>query len=183
VESTLRTITERSQFTPNGLANWDRDYGEFYIEETGIIADALEEALVQDYDGVIRIAPAIPPAWDFDGSVSVRGRTKVDVEVRNGEVVLAVIEAGSTAPIRVRNPWPGQAVDVVSGTLKKVISADSAQELQFHAIAGNHYLIEKHEAPAAATPFAELSGIPAHVAKKLGSVQIGLFKDESGQAK
>ena len=106
VESTLVTITEHSQLTPNGFANWDREYGEFYIEETGIVADALQEALVQDYDGVIRIGPAIPSAWDFDGSVFVRGRTKVDVEARNGEVVLAVIEAGSTAPIRVRNPWP-----------------------------------------------------------------------------
>jgi alpha-L-fucosidase 2 len=183
VESTLVTITERSQFTPNGFANWDHDYGEFYIEETGIVADALEEVLVQDYDGVIRIAPAIPPAWDFDGSVFVRGKTKVDVEVRNGEVVLAVIEAGSTAPICVRNPWPEQAVDVVSGTAKKMISADSGPELRFRAIAGNRYLIEKHDAPATAMPFAQISGRPAPVAKKFGSVQIGLFKDESWQAK
>ena len=134
VESTLVTITEHSQLTPNGFANWDREYGEFYIEETGIVADALQEALVQDYDGVIRIGPAIPSAWDFDGSVFVRGRTKVDVEARNGEVVLAVIEAGSTAPIRVRNPWPEQAVDVVSGNSKKVISADSGPELRFRLL-------------------------------------------------
>jgi alpha-L-fucosidase 2 len=72
---------------------------------------------------------------------------------------------------------------VVSGISKKVISADSGPELRFRAIAGNRYLIEKHDAPAAAMPFAELSGTPALVAKKLGSVQIGLLKDEPGQAK
>jgi alpha-L-fucosidase 2 len=61
-------VTERSQRRVNGFANWDRQYGEFCIEETGIVADAIEEALVQDYDGLIRTAAAIPPGWDFDGS-------------------------------------------------------------------------------------------------------------------
>ncbi len=42
---------------------------EFYVEQSGVAADALQESLVQDYDGLIRIAPAIPPGWDFDGSV------------------------------------------------------------------------------------------------------------------
>jgi len=174
--STLRIITERSQHTVNGFANWDQDYGEFYIEETGIVADALQEALVQDYDGVIRIAPAIPPEWDFAGSVFVRGKTKVDVEVRQGEIVTVVIEADTTGPVRVRNPWPGQAVDVVAGSsTKKVVSGDSGQELRFDAVAGTSYLIQKHAAPVTALGFDAVSGTAAHEAKKLGSVQIGIF--------
>lgn len=183
VGSTLRIITERSQHTVNGFANWDRAYGEFYIEETGIVADALQEALVQDYDGVIRIAPAIPPGWDFDGSVFVRGKTKVDVEVRNGEVTTVVIEAGTTAPIHLSNPWPGQSVDVIAGaTETKVINGDSAKELTFQAVAGTKYLIQRHDAPVTALPFAPVSGTAAHEARKFGSVQIGLFHDESAHA-
>jgi len=58
----------------NGFANWDDGYGEFYIEQIGILADALQEAIVQGYDGLIRIDPAIPPGWNFDGSVFVRAR-------------------------------------------------------------------------------------------------------------
>jgi alpha-L-fucosidase 2 len=177
VGSTLRLITERSQHTVNGFANWDQEYGEFYIEETGIVAAALEEALVQDYDGVIRIAPAIPPEWDFAGSVFVRGKTKVDVEVRQGEIVTAVIEAGTTGPLRLRNPWPGQAVDVVAGNTNKVVSGDSGQELRFDAAAGTSYLIQKHASPVTALKFAPLSGTAASEAKKLGSVQIGIFHD------
>ena len=100
VGSTLVTVTERSQHTVNGFANWDRSYGEFYIEETGIVADALQEALVQDYDGVIRIAPAIPPGWDFDGSVFVRARTRVDVQVHDGAVTTVVLEPGITQQLR-----------------------------------------------------------------------------------
>ncbi len=180
VGSTLRIITERSQHTANGFANWDREYGEFYIEETGIVADALQEALVQDYDGVIRVAPAIPPGWDADGSVFVRGKTKVDVEVHDGEVTTVAIEAGTAAPLRVRNPWPGQSVDVVAGsTGMKVVSGNSAHEIRFLAMAGTKYVIQKHDAPVSAVPFAPVSGTAAQEAKKLGSVQIGLFRAEA----
>jgi alpha-L-fucosidase 2 len=180
VGSTLRIITERSQHTPNGFANWDREYGEFYIEETGIVADALQEALVQDYDGVIRIAPAIPPGWDFDGSVFVRGKTKVDVEVHEGEVTTVVIEAGTTAPLRVRNPWLGQSVDVVAGSVEtKVVSGNSAGELRFPAVAGTKYLIQKHDMSISSVRFAPVSGAAAQEAKKLGSVQIGLFRTDA----
>lgn len=182
VGSMLKTITERSQHTINGFANWDSEYGEFYIEETGIVADALEEALVQDYDGLIRIAPAIPSAWDFEGSVSVRGNSRVDVEVRDGQVVTAVIEAGTTGLLRVRNPWPDQPVDVVSGSETKIVNHASTRELSFPVVAGNKYLIEKHDAPVENLPFVPVSGTPATVARKLGSLQIGLFRDGSGQA-
>lgn len=182
VGSTLRIITERSQHTKNGFANWDSEYGEFYIEETGIVADALEEALVQDYDGVIRFAPAIPPGWDFDGSVFVRGKTKVDVQVREGQVVTAVIEAGTTGTLRFRSPWPGQSVDVIAGTAgTKVVSGNSRQELSFRAVAGTRYLVQKHDAPVASLPFASVGGTAAKEATKLGSVQIGLIVGENGQ--
>ena len=180
VGSILRLITERSQHTVNGFANWDQEYGEFYSEEVGIVAAALEEALVQDYDGVIRFAPAIPPGWDFAGSVFVRGKTKVDVEVRHGEIVTAVIEAGTTAPLRVRNPWPGEAVDVVTGsTSKNLVNGDSGQEIRFDAAAGTSYLIQKHAAPVTGLRFDPVSGAAASQAKKLGSVQIGIFPDPS----
>lgn len=182
VGSTLLTITEQSQHTVNGFANWDREYGEFYIEETGIVADALEEALVQDYDGVIRIAPAIPRTWDFQGSVFVRGKTKVDVEVRDGEIVTVAIEAGTTAPLRVRNPWPGQSVDIIAGaSAKKNVSDDADLELSFPAVAGAKYLIERHEAPVTRLPFAAVRGDAATEARKLRSVQIGLFRGDSDQ--
>lgn len=184
VASTLRIITQHSQHTVNGFANWDRNYGEFYIEETGIVADALQEALAQDYDGVIRIAPAIPPDWDFDGSVFVRGKTKVDIETRNGKLVIAVIEAGSTASLRVRNPWPGQSVDILAGAAgTKVVHDESAGDLTFQAMAGTKYLLQRHDMPVTALPFAPVSSVAAHEAKKFGPVQIGLFHDEPGHAK
>lgn len=132
------------------------------------------------YDGVIRIGPAIPPGWDFEGSVYVRGKTRVDVQMRRGEILAVVIDAGTTGPVRFRNPWPGETVNVVAGKANaKLVSSDSSREIQFEAVAGTSYLIEKFDTPATALSFAPVSGTPAREAKKLGSVQIGLFRDES----
>jgi hypothetical protein len=182
VGSTLVRVTEHSQHTVNGFANWDERYGEFYVEETGIVADALQEALVQDYDGLIRIAPAIPTGWDFDGSVFVRGRTKVDVQVRNGVVTTAVIESRITQPLHVRNPWPGQPVDIISGTGRTMVRADSGSVLSFRSVAGTSYRLMQHTSPAEHEEFAPVSGNPADVPKRLGPVQIGIFKSTSRSA-
>jgi hypothetical protein len=178
VGKTLAQITERSQHSVNGLANWNRKYGEFYIEQTGVVAAALQEMLVQDYDGLLRIAPAIPPGWDVDGSVYVRGRTKVDVQVAGGVVTTAVIEAGSAQSFRVRNPWPGHAVDIIaSSNGARIVKGDFKPVLTFHAAAGMHYLLECEDSPISGMRFAPVSGMPARTPKKLGRVQIGLFGD------
>lgn len=179
VGKTLAQITEHSQHSVNGLANWDKKYGEFYIEQTGVVAAALQEMLVQDYDGLLRIAPAVPPGWDVDGSVYVRGRTKVDVQVAGGVVTTAVIEAGTAQSFRVRNPWPGHAVDIIVGsTGARIVKGDSSRVLTFHAAAGGRYLLQHEDSPISGMRFAPVSGTPPRRAKRLGGVQVGLFGDE-----
>jgi alpha-L-fucosidase 2 len=176
VRSMLFKVTESSQHSINGLANWDKEYGEFYVEQVGVVAEALQEALVQDYDGLIRLAPATPTGWNFDGSVYVRGKTRVDVQVREGRVTTAVIEAGTTQSIRIRNPWPGEAVDVVSGpTMAKIVSGATSPVITFHGIAGTRYLLERREDPVTDKSFVPMTGVQAVTAKRLGKVQIGLF--------
>ncbi|MGA7343723.1 MAG: glycoside hydrolase [Terracidiphilus sp.] len=149
---------------------------EFYVEQSGVAADAIQEALAQDYDGLIRIAPAIPTGWDFDGSVFVRGKTKVDVQVRDGVPTTVAIESGIEQPLKIRNPWPGQAVDVAAGnTGANIVDSAAGAVISFTAAAGTTYLVERHGVPAAKQQFAPISGTPATTAKKLGSVQLGLF--------
>ena len=180
VGATLIELTKKYQGFINGMAKWEPTAKEFYVEQTGIVADALQEALAQDYDGVIRIAPAIPPGWDFDGSVYVRGNTKVDVQTRNGAVVTTVIEAGTTQSLKVRNPWPGKPVDVISGkTGKTVVSklGERGTVIEFAATTGTNYLIKNHGEPIVGDRFATVGGAPASSPRKLGPVQIGLFRD------
>jgi alpha-L-fucosidase 2 len=174
VAKTLTTTTEKFQGFPNGMAKWEASAKEFYVEQVGVVADALQEALVQDYDGVIRIAPAIPPGWDFDGSVFVRGRTKVDVQTRSGVVTLVVIEAGASGPQKLRNPWPGKVATVISGnTGKQILKASAGPLIEFAGIAGESYrVMPGGDVPAKLSP---VTGTAAAAAKRLGRVQIGLY--------
>ena len=112
-------LTEKYQTYPSGLASFMGP--EFYVEQDGVLADALQDALVQDYDGQVRIAPAWPSDWDVDGAVYIQHRDKVDVQIRRGKIVTVGIEAGSAQKIRVRNPWPGESVEVVDARTEAVV--------------------------------------------------------------
>ena len=187
VGAVLLKSTENSARCVNGFTGCDSKGSngeappprslEFYVEQSGVTADALQEALVQDYDGLIRIAPAIPAGWDFDGSVYVRGKTKIDVQVRDGVPTTVVVESGIEQSLKVRNPWPGQTVDIVAAkTGTKVLAGATGAVISFKAAADSSYLFERQSAPTVTQPFAPISGTPATSAKKLGPVQLGLFR-------
>jgi alpha-L-fucosidase 2 len=173
VQSTLIQLTEKYQSFVNGFANWGGPTGEFYVEQQGVVTAALDEALVQDYDGVIRINPAFPKDWDVDGQVAVRGKTKVDVRLGGGTAQRVVIEAGSTGRLKVRNPWGEAAVDMTMEGQRAVKLAGGT--LEFSVIAGRSYLLVPAGTDAGNSFHEELSGTPATSAKRLGKVQIGIF--------
>jgi alpha-L-fucosidase 2 len=174
VGSTLVQLTEKYQQFANGFANWGGSAGEFYIEQSGVVATALQEALVQDYDGVIRIAPAIPPGWNFDGSVWVRGKTKVSVHVRNGAPVEVIVESGIAQTLHIRNPWPGHTAEIVSSDEKgvKTSKRKGEAEITLEAAEGGTYALRSVEGPSLI--FITITGEPASAPKKLGSVSIGI---------
>jgi lysophospholipase L1-like esterase len=181
VSSTLIKCTRDWQSYVNGMALTDVEDSkhpqeEFDIKQVGIVADALQEALVQDYDGLICFAPAIAPGREFDGIVYVHGKTKVDVQVRDGISTTVVIEPGITQTRKLRNPWPGRAIDVISGkTGTRVVDGTAGPVITFKAIAGENYLVEKHSEPISNRLFESIGGTPTTSAKKLGPVQLGLF--------
>jgi hypothetical protein len=170
VSSTLIALTERYQKYKNGFANWGGPAGEFYVEQEGIVALALAEALVQDYDGLIRIAPAVSRAWDFEGTVWVRNRTRVDVQTRAGVPDTVVIDAGASETLAIRNPWPGKPVEVVDANGRTAVrSTGSIVKLSVRQ--GKSYLLRP---TGSATPaFASISGEASQQPKNLGIVQIG----------
>ncbi len=175
VRSTLIELTELYQKYPNGLANWGGASGEFYMEQAAVTADALQEALVQDYDGLLRIAPALPAGWDFAGSVFVRGRTKVDVQTRAGTITTLVIESGSRQHLRLRNPWPGRQVSVEdAGSSRLLLCAQSSPEIAWAARARHTYRVYPAEQARLGAKVAPLIGQPAQAARHLGRVAIGL---------
>jgi alpha-L-fucosidase 2 len=176
VASTLKALTEHYQVFPSGLASWGGATAEFYIEQIGVVSDALSEALVQDYDGVIRIAPAIPPGWTMAGSVAVRHRTTVDVQVQNGVVITTVITSGASQTLRVASPWADSTnatvtvTDCSSGKQRQ--TTQSGAILEFAASAGHAYCLARSGTPGA--PFAPVTAERASSPRQLGTRTIGL---------
>ncbi|MDX6352517.1 MAG: alpha-L-fucosidase 2, partial [Streptomyces sp.] len=185
VRSDLISITEGHQVYPNGFADIGNTVGyQPYIEQESGVATAVNEALAQDYDGIIRFAPAWPSDWNVSGSVYIQGKSKVDVQVQDGHLVTAAIEAGTTGVLRVKNPWAGQQVEVVDGRNgHTVVAAGSQDILTVPVKAGTSYLVQQVSAPTTDLPFAKVTGSAPSAARHLGGVQIGLDKTaQSGTA-
>ena len=171
-------LTEKYQAYPSGLASFMGP--EFYVEQAGVLTDALQAALVQDYDGLVRIAPAWPKDWDADVTVSIRHNGKVDVQIRKGETLTVGIEAGSADKIRIRNPWPGQSVRVLDAATSAVqLPATSNAIIEFVPKTGKSYLLKPGISVAAEVPFKPVSGVAAIVPRSLGSRTIGILAEGS----
>jgi hypothetical protein len=174
-KSCALALTERYQVYPSGLAGFMGP--EFFVEQIGVLADALQNALVQDYDGLIRIAPAWPQDWDVDGTVYVQHRTKVHVQIRNGNVLTVGLENGSRGTVRIRNPWPGQSVDVIDARSSAVVlPAGSQAILEFPARAATTFLIQQTQGANIQLPFETISSKKANTPKTLGSRTIGIAR-------
>jgi hypothetical protein len=177
MRKTLVDLTEAYQHRPSGLASFGPTYPEPYAEQGGVVTTALQDSLVQDYDGLLRIAPALPSGWYADATVYIQHRGKVDVQVRNGTPVTVAIEAGADGGIAVRNPWAGQKVEVVSAdgrSPRVVVGPTSAATFTVPARAGHAYLVEPVAGPTTALRYAPVTGARATTYRQLGDVTIGL---------
>ncbi|HET9170950.1 MAG TPA: RICIN domain-containing protein [Actinospica sp.] len=175
VASDLTAITEKYQKYIDGMADWGTG-DEPYIEQSANVALAINESLVQDYDGILRIDPALPSGWDADGTHYIQGDDTVSVQVHGGVIGTVGINAGSSSTLTVRNPWPGKSVEVVDGGNEStvIVSPTTASQFTIPATSGHSYLIQQVAAPVSGMTFAAVTGTPATTAGHLGGVQIGL---------
>ncbi|MDT4977599.1 MAG: alpha-L-fucosidase 2 [Pseudonocardiales bacterium] len=177
VESNLVSLTAGHQVYPNGFGDLGSTVGyQPYIEQEAGVATAVDEALAQDYDGIIRFAPAWPSDWDGSGTVYVQGNSKVDVQVQNGQLVTAAIEAGTTGTVKVKNPWAGKQVQVVDGSTPSSVVVQPTSDAIFTVpvTAGKSYLVEQVSALTTTLPFAQVGGTAPSTDRHLKNVQIGL---------
>jgi alpha-L-fucosidase 2 len=175
-KASLMALTEKYQVYPSGMGTLSTGGSlagaEFYVEQVGVLADALQSALVQD-DGLVRIAPAWPKDWDADATVYIRHQSKVHVQIHEGNIETVGIEAGSVRKMRVRNPWLGEKVEVIDASNGDVVlPASSNAVLEFQVRAGRAYLVR--QVSASPLSFAAVSGVRAVAPKVMGSRMIGI---------
>ena len=175
VSATLVALTEKYQKRISGLASFAGM--DAYAEQQGVVAAALGEALIQDYDGLLRIAPALPPGWDADATGYIQGNARVSVQIHGGVLTTVGITAGSTTTIRIRNPWPGKQIEVVDGGDEStvVLSPTTAGTISLPATAGHTYLVQLVGNPVSGMTFTGVNASPATKVRTLkGTVSIGI---------
>lgn len=173
VKTALLTLTGKYQQYPSGFSGFTGN--EFYVEQIGVVAATLQDALVQDHDGLIRIAPAWPKGWNADATVYIRQRGKVDLQIRDGVPATVAIESGADGNMAVRNPWPGHCAEVIaSDNGKHIAKTDRHDVLHFSTRAGNAYLIQRVDQPSTNLPYAAIDGTATDTPKTLGARHIGL---------
>lgn len=169
VASTLQLDAATHSQYANGLAAFSSSLTEPYDETVGVVALTVNESLATDYDGLLRIAPAIPSNWNAEGTVAIQHRSSVHAQVENGQLATAVIESGSKHDIRVRNPWPGQSAEVVQANRggHVVVAPTTADTFVIHANAHSSYAVQRPTAPLSAEPFAPLTADAATAPRHL----------------
>jgi hypothetical protein len=176
MKNALLNAIRAFQVYPSGMASFTRQpASEPYIEQIGVLAATVPEALVQSYDGLVRIAPAWPGDWTGEGTVAIPHNSKVHVQVFNGTPATVALSSGANQQVNVRNPWQGQSVRVVDGQSGAVVvNPTTSGTLTIPAQQGKTYLVERTAAPTLNQPFAALTGTPASAARRLDQVSIGL---------
>ena len=160
------------QTFPCGLASLDATRLEPYVEQIGVLTTAINEALVQDYDGTVRIAPAWPPAWDAVGTVYIQGSSKVHVRFQSGAIAFAVLEVGTTGTLPVRNPWTAAQAAVIDDAGQQVVAPTTDMTLSVPVQQGHSYLIMPGAGPAPMP--VRVTGSAATTVKTLNARTIGV---------
>lgn len=83
-------------------------YRPFTLETNMMFAESVQEMLMQCYDGVIRVFPAVPEEWlqncSFEGFLAF-GNVKVSASARDGAPQKVTLTARRNGPARIFNPF------------------------------------------------------------------------------
>jgi alpha-L-fucosidase 2 len=117
-------------------------YRPFTLESNMCAADAIQEMLMQCYDGTIRVFPAIPATWsetgcEFDGFLSYGG-IKVSSAIENNKVCYIRLNPKKDTVCRIVNPFGCEQVQVQTGDFIDTLSGDT---LTLSLKAGSEYLL------------------------------------------
>lgn len=128
-------------------ANGFHDDNNGCLESNGLIATGINEMLLQSYNGLIRVFPAIPQDKNFVSKFTLRamGGFIVSSEYENEEVKYIGIKSLFGNRIRVANPWTGERVRVKAGE-KELLVTDS-NEIVCGTLANEVYVIERVKKP------------------------------------
>ena len=105
----------RDMISKRGIPNGFLKENPHGIEQLNTIPDAIQEMMLQSYEGVLRIFPVWPRAERPNASFRnfrAWGGFEVSAVLKDGEVERVTILSHKGHSCKVENPWPGKSVEV-----------------------------------------------------------------------
>jgi alpha-L-fucosidase 2 len=126
-------------------------YRHFDNEAMPIVATALNEMLLQSYDGAVRLFPATPEAWSASFRLACTGGFVADAELQEGKVAWVCLDSRLGKTCRLVAPWGGDAscleLDASGESLgsiaPKTVAWGEDVALEFPTTAGHRYLLTR----------------------------------------
>ncbi len=136
----LRLHAELYQDHPSGLQDY---YGRDpaihpYLEGSGTLSTGVGEMLLQSWEGVLRVCPALPSAWSADFKLLAMGGFEITGHAEKGKVTALELLSLRGKPLTLVNPFGATATVQSDG--KTVLTSADAQ-LKFLTQAGKAYLV------------------------------------------
>ena len=105
----------RDMISKRGIPNGFLKENPHGIEQLNTIPDAIQEMMLQSYEGVLRIFPVWPRAERPNASFRnfrAWGGFEVSAVLKDGEVERVTLLSHKGHSCKVENPWPGKSVEV-----------------------------------------------------------------------
>ncbi|MCK4590500.1 MAG: hypothetical protein KAT86_02000, partial [Candidatus Latescibacteria bacterium] len=132
-----------------------------FLESGSGFINAIDEMLLQSYDGVIRLFPAIPASWKRARVAGLRavGGFLVCSEFNQSEVKYVSVESLAGYKCQVISPWPDQGIRVRDLTAKEEVEFEKhAGKVIFDTLKGHLYILERVNQPIDSFPMKAITG-------------------------
>ncbi|SDI97684.1 glycosyl hydrolase family 95 catalytic domain-containing protein [Nonomuraea jiangxiensis] len=168
----MKTMLQKYQNYANGMTS--NTNGVF--EYLGVHLTAMNESLMQSYNGKIRVFPAVPGDSSFVGKLTLLARDGflVSSEREAGEVKYVGLRSQYGKQATVVNPWGTQQIRVRRASDNAVVATSSAAEVSFPTAAGTVYVVERTAKPLSSYASARLTGTANQGVKTLSNTASSL---------
>ena len=145
-----------------------------YLEASGIMATAVNEMLLQSYNGIIRVFPAVPERWPARFILRAKGSFMVASEHRGRTGIQYIVIqpiGGSQRLCRVAIPWK-DGIDLASNN-KQLQFKKSGSNIEFMTTPGEVYILTPKGVKIDSIPMIEVAFKKQYSPCRLGNMWIG----------
>jgi alpha-L-fucosidase 2 len=171
----MKQMLRQYQNYPNGMTNNTNGVYEYL----GVHLTAMNEALMQSYNGKIRVFPAIPGDSSFVGKFTLLAKDGflVGSEREASETKYVGIRSLYGKSTRIVNPWGTQQVRVRRTADNAILQTTSAAEFDLTTAANTVYVIERTAKPLTNYASTRLTGTANQGSKALAGTASTLGLD------